>query len=150
MNDTPLSLVEKYNPTNTIVIKVQENYENKYVELNAYDVATLHKDNKFLLDTRSLLQARVNRLTSNLTEDYFFSDSMDKEEILAEICEIFDISPTKTVNFSGTMTFSGSIEVPLNEVAEFDLTAALEDVYVDIHNGDVEISDYELYNVDEA
>jgi hypothetical protein len=150
MNDTPLALVEKYNPTNTIVVKVAENYENKYVELNTYDVATLHNDNKYLLDTRALLQSRVNRIIDNLTEDFFFSDSMDKDEVLAEICEILDISPTKTIEFSGTMSFSGSIDVPLNEVEGFDLESAIGDIYVDIRDGNVEISDYELYNVEEC
>lgn len=99
-----------------------------------------------LTASRSILAKVIN----NLTEDYFFSDSMDKDEILAELCEILNVSPTKTFYFNGTMSFSGSLDVPLNELEDFDLTQALEDAYVGINNGDVVIDTYDLETVEEA
>lgn len=73
----------------------------------------------------------------------------DASFILESICEIIDYNPTKTVQFEGVIHFSGSIDIPMNEVADFDLTSALEDVYVDINNGNVVIDNYELYSVEE-
>ena len=73
----------------------------------------------------------------------------DASFILESICEIIDYNPVKTVQFEGVIHFSGSMDIPMNEVADFDLTSALEDVYVDINNGNVVIDNYELYSVEE-
>lgn len=73
----------------------------------------------------------------------------DASFILESVCEIIDYNPTKTVQFEGVIHFSGSIDIPRSEVADFDLTEALEDVYVDINNGNVCIDNYELYSVEE-
>jgi hypothetical protein len=73
----------------------------------------------------------------------------DASFILESLCEIIDYNPVKTVQFEGVIHFSGSMDIPRNEVADFDLTQALEDVYVDINNGNVVIDNYELYSVEE-
>lgn len=91
---------------------------------------------------------RIGRQLIDLVNDSYDNDS-DSEDILNSICEIIDYNPIKTVQFEGVIHFSGSIDIPRNEVAEFDLTQALEDVYVDINNGNVCIDNYELYSVEE-
>ena len=73
----------------------------------------------------------------------------DASFILESICEIIDYNPVKTVQFEGVIHFSGSIDIPMNEVADFDLTDALSDVYVDINNGNIVIDNYDLYSVEE-
>lgn len=73
----------------------------------------------------------------------------DASFILESLCDIIDYRPVKTVQFEGVIHFSGSMDIPRSEVADFDLTSALEDVYVDINNGDVVIDNYELYSVEE-
>jgi hypothetical protein len=91
---------------------------------------------------------RIGRQLIDLVNDSYDNDS-DSEDILNSICEIIDYNPVKTVQFEGVIHFSGSMDIPRNEVAEFDLTQALEDVYVDINNGNVVIDNYELYSVEE-
>ena len=91
---------------------------------------------------------RIGRQLIDLVNDSYDNDS-DAEEILTAVCEIIDYNPTKTVQFEGVIHFSGSIDIPRNEVADFDLTEALDDVYVDINNGNVVIDNYDLYSVEE-
>jgi hypothetical protein len=91
---------------------------------------------------------RIGSQLINLINNAYENDT-DSSEILESICEIIDYNPVKTVQFEGVIHFSGSIDIPMNEVAEFDLTSALEDVYVDINNGNVCIDNYELYSVEE-
>ena len=79
-----------------------------------------------------------------------YDNELDASEILTMLCHIIDYNPTKTVNFTATMTFSGSIEVPREEQDDFDLTQVLEDAYVDINNGNVIIDEYELYDANEC
>lgn len=91
---------------------------------------------------------RIGSQLINLVNDAYDNDA-ESEEILNSICEIIDYNPTKTVQFEGVIHFSGSIDIPRNEVADFDLTETLDDVYVDINNGNVCIDNYELYSVEE-
>ena len=48
------------------------------------------------------------------------------------------------------MNFTGTISIPANEAEDFDLTATLEDAYVDINHGDIVIDSYELYDANEC
>jgi hypothetical protein len=91
---------------------------------------------------------RIGSQLIDLVNNAYENDS-DSSDILESICEIIDYNPVKTVQFEGVIHFSGSIDIPMNEVADFDLTSALEDVYVDINNGNVVIDNYELYSVEE-
>ena len=95
------------------------------------------------------LRSQINRIIDNLTDEYWYSEEMSAP-ILDELCEIIGHNPTKEIQFTAVMHFSGRIDVPMNEVADFDLTSALEDAYVDINNGDIVIDSYDLYEVDEC
>lgn len=122
--------------------------------------------------TTEFLQSQINDLKSQLTKhqncDYWKSENgrvqsqiielindaydneLDASDILITLGQIIDYNPTKTINFTATMSFSGSIEVPREEQDDFDLTQALEDAYVDINNGNIVIDEYELYSADEC
>ena len=91
------------------------------------------------------------RIQSQLIDlvNAFYEDEQNNYELVDDICTIIDYNPVKTIQFEGVIHFSGSIDIPRSEVADFDLTEALEDVYVDINNGNVVIDNYELYSVEE-
>lgn len=91
---------------------------------------------------------RIGSQLISLINDAYENDT-DASDILEAICEIIDYSPVKTIQFEGVIHFSGSMDIHRNELDSFDLTQALEDVYVDINNGDVVIDNYELYSVEE-
>ena len=91
---------------------------------------------------------RIGSQLINLINNAYENDA-EASEILESVCEIIDYNPVKTIQFEGVIHFSGSMDIPMNEVADFDLTSALEDVYVDINNGNVVIDNYELYSVEE-
>jgi hypothetical protein len=91
---------------------------------------------------------RIQRQLIDLVNASYEGDE-DASFILESVCEIIDYNPVKTVQFEGVIHFSGAIDIPMNEVADFDLTSALEDVYVDINNGNIVIDNYELYSVEE-
>ena len=91
---------------------------------------------------------RIGRQLIDVINSAYENES-EASEILEAVCEVIDYNPTKTVQFEGVIHFSGAIDIPMNEVADFDLTSALEDVYVDINNGNVVIDNYDLYSVEE-
>ena len=96
------------------------------------------------------LQSQVNRIIDNLTEDYFYSDSYEKEEVLDELCSILDHEPKKEISFTATFTVSGRYDLPMSEASDFDLEAFLADTMsIDAYNGDVVIDDWSLESAEE-
>jgi hypothetical protein len=132
--------------TSTTTTKEEPMIENALPELTA-KIADL----ELKLQNADYWKSENGRIGSqliNLINNAYENDA-EASEILESICEIIDYNPVKTVQFEGVIHFSGSIDIPMNEVADFDLTSALEDVYVDINNGNVVIDNYELYSVEE-
>lgn len=93
--------------------------------------------------------SQLGKIIDNLTEDYWYSDSTDKDELLSELCDIIGHNPTKEICFTATIRFNGRIDVPLSDVGEFSISDALSDAYVDVNNGDIVIDDYDIEEVSE-
>ena len=95
------------------------------------------------------LQSQVNNIIDLLSENEFYDESVSKEEVLNSLCDILQYSPKKEISFTATIRFNGRIDVDMADVADFSISDALGDVYVDINNGDVVIDDYDLEDVSE-
>ena len=63
---------------------------------------------------------------------------MDSEEIVADICSIFGFNPTKQVEFEATARITGTVDVPLADLKDFDIDSI--DLYVTV--------DSYAYNID--
>lgn len=87
-------------------------------------------------NTKNLAQyiSRVNDLENRLP-DYL---EMDSEEIIADICSIFGFNPTKQVEFEATARITGTVDVPLADLKDFDIDSI--DLYVTV--------DSYAYNID--
>jgi hypothetical protein len=71
-------------------------------------------------------------------------------EIIQTLCEIVDYNPKKTINFSGTITFSGSIDVERSELENFDLSSFLQDeISLDTNYGDMILDTFDIDHVEE-
>ena len=139
-----------FNPNATIVINKATGFEAEYITLGTNDVISIYHDKNRYLDRLNTLQSKVNKIIDNLTEEYWFNPNTEKEEVLSELCEILGHSPMKTIQFSGRMTFSGSVDVLLSDAEDFDLESYLSDnIYVESHAGDIEIDNYDVDYVSE-
>lgn len=92
---------------------------------------------------------RIGRQLIELVNDGFEND-YEAKEVLNSICEIIDYNPVKTIEFTATMRFTGSIDIPMDEAEDFDLSDVLGEAYVDINNGNVVVDNYELYDAEEC
>ena len=128
------------------VQEMELKYGNEITELkNQLDAA--NKRIEQLQNIAGSANSQLGKIIDNLTEDYWYNDSTDKEEILTELCEILDHNPTKEISFEATVRVSGRVNVPLGE--DYDLDDILADISVDIYNGDVVFDDYSLDSVEE-
>jgi len=74
----------------------------------------------------------------------WYDPNYEKEDVLKALAQRFAINPMKEISVYGTVTFSGTIQVPLDEVEDFDLSNVTIDA---------EVSSYEYeadFTVDEV
>ena len=76
----------------------------------------------------------VSWLENQITE--WYDPNYDKEEVLRELADHFKVNPVKEVEVTGNISFSGTINVPLSEIADFDLSNVTIDV--DLNSYDYE------------
>ena len=93
---------------------------------------------------------RIQSQVIDVIDEIYAGNWNDEKDIANTLCHIIDYTPTREINFTATINFSGTIQVPASEAEDFDLTSILEDAYVDINHGDVVIDDYQLYDANEC
>ena len=74
----------------------------------------------------------------------WYDPNYDKEDVLKALAEHFKLNPTKEFEVQGTVSFSGTINVPLSEIADFDLSSVTIDVELSSYEYDADL------NVDEV
>jgi len=88
------------------------------------------------------LQGTVRQLEDNIVE--WYDPNYSKEEVLVALCELFGVNPVKEVEVQGTVTFSGTISVPMSEIADFDLSNVSIEAELNSYDYDADL------NVDEV
>lgn len=137
---------EHYNPNQLVTYRVIDNDEGK--ETNWYPTVKVSQIEWDLeqkrYNTKNLAQYmnKVGQLENRLA-DYL---DMDSEEIVADICSIFGFNPTKEIQFEATATITGTILVPLDEIANFDVSDIDLNVYAELNSHDGEV-DVEVENI---
>ena len=74
----------------------------------------------------------------------WYDPNYSKEEVLKALAQHFNLNPVKQMSVYGTVTFSGTISIPLDEIEDFDLSSVTIDA---------EVSSYEYeadFTVDEV
>jgi hypothetical protein len=127
-----------YNPNQLVTYKVIDldatdqtiSYPTVKVTEIEWDLEQARRKSKRL----SEYSDRVSQLESRLPE---YLD-MDSEEIVSDICSIFGFNPTKQVEFEATARITGTVDIPLSELKDFDIDNI--DLYVNV--------DSYAYNID--
>ena len=136
-----------YNPDMLVTYKVLKGYTDPEFATDKvrnieYELHNARQNSKVALQ----LQNKIDSVKSIIINS--FPDS-DDQGTLVEIAEALDIELTKEITWSATLHVSGTMQIPLTE--SFDIESELSDnIFVDSQNGDIEIHDYELSNVEES
>ncbi len=80
----------------------------------------------------------MNWLEGQIVE--WYDPNYDKEDVLQALAEKFKLNPTKEVEVQGTVSFSGTINVPLSEIADFDLSSVTIDVELSSYDYDADLN----------
>jgi hypothetical protein len=119
-----------YNPNQLVTYKVIDldatDQTISYPTVKVTDIEWDLEQNR--RNTKNLAQyiSNVNMLENRLA-DYL---DMDSEEIVADICSIFGFNPTKEIEFEASVTVTGTVEIPLADLKDFDIDNL--DLYVNV------------------
>jgi hypothetical protein len=70
----------------------------------------------------------------------WFDPNYSKEDVLQALIDHFKINPTKQIEVQGTVSFSGTINVPVSELDGFDLSSVTIDVDLSSYEYDAELN----------
>lgn len=70
----------------------------------------------------------------------WFDPNYSKEDVLQALIDHFKINPTKQIEVQGTVSFSGTINVPVSELEGFDLSSVTIDVDLSSYEYDADLN----------
>ena len=133
---------EHYNPHQLVTYKVIENGETTYPTRKVTDVEYDLDRGRYWKNAWTELSGNVARLENDLSE---FLD-MDAEDIVVAICDIFGFNPSKEIEFEASVTVTGTVQIPLSDLKDFDIDNL--NLYVNVESYDYDISaDAEVDNI---
>lgn len=103
---------------------------------------------EYQLDRVQSLVRTINKhdsLISNLEENIveWYNPNYDKDEVLSALCELIGYTPVKKVRVTGQVYVEVDIDVPADQVEDFDAQQALNDyLVVDYTDGGIVNSHY--------
>jgi hypothetical protein len=135
-----------YNPNQLVTYKVIDldatdqtiSYPTVKVTDIEWDLEQSRRTSKRLSEYSDKVSQLENRLPEYL--------DMDSEDIVSDICSIFGFNPTKEIEFEATATITGTVEIPLAELKDFDIDSL--DLYVSVDSYNYSINaDAEVDNI---
>ena len=130
-----------YNPNQLVTYKVIDGDNTSYPTEKVSSVEYALDQGRYWRKQWDQISSKVARLENDLSE---FLD-MDSEDIVVSICEIFGFNPTKEIEFEATARITGTVEVPLADLKNFDIDQIDLFVNVDSYNyninADAEVED---------
>lgn len=142
---------EHYNSNQLVTYKKIENDVVSFPTIKVVDLEG-ELDRQRRMQTRiDELNYSISRIIDNMTEESWYNPNTEAAEILNDLCEILNHNPVKTIDFTANVTINGQIEIPMNEIEDFDLDSFIFEVLsIDSYNGNVEVHDWDVNSVDEC
>ena len=144
-NETVEVAPEHYNPNQLVTYKVINDGTATYPTSKVVDLEWSLESARRSERTLSSLQISVNNLENSLAG--WIEDETSAEDIVSEICDLFGFNPTKEIEFEATVSISGTISVPLKEIANFDIDSVDLNVDVNSWSHDVDVDSIEVDNI---
>jgi len=145
--DSQVSPAVEYNPNQLVTYKIIHGYSDPEfatakvtsIEWDLHNARQAQKQN-------GLYSSQIDSVKDIIVEAYAESED---QETLRSIAEALNIELTRTVEWSATIEVSGTMDVDLLEDVDIE-QEIYDNLYVDSHNGNIEINDTEVCNAREC
>lgn len=144
--------IETYNPNLLVTYKkIAGTYaapeEPEYVTDKVVQIEWDLDQARRVVENFNSLKSTVRELEELLVELY--NPNYTKEEALQQIAELFGFELSKTVTVTGTIEFEVTVQVPLDEVENFDAHYKLGDeLSLTAYGDDVEVNTWSIQDTD--
>jgi hydroxymethylpyrimidine pyrophosphatase-like HAD family hydrolase len=148
---TPAAPIE-YNPNLLVTYKkIAGTYAQpeapEYVTDKVVDLEWTLDQSRRSNDNYNDLKSKVNQLEDLIVELY--NPNYSKEEALEQIAELFGFELSKTVTVTGTIEFEVTVQVPLDEIENFDAHYKLGDeLSLTAYGDEVEVNTWSIQDTD--
>ena len=142
---------ELYNPHAFIAVRRidSETKENTFPLYKATDVEEVLNRVNLLEQRIAHNEKQLGQIIDNLTIEGWYSDSVDKSEVLRDLCTIVDHTPQQEMSWTVTLTVSGTTMVNLEDVEDFDIRYELSDnLSVDSNDFNTSVDSWDIDLVD--
>lgn len=142
---------ELYNPNGLIALRRinHDTNENTYPLFKAVDLEGILNKNNILEQRIEAQEKQIGMVLNNLTAEGWYSENVEKDEVLRDLCEIFGYEPKREMSWTITVTVSGRTEVDMNDVEDFDIRYHLaDDLSIDSNGFDTIIESWDIDLVD--
>jgi hypothetical protein len=107
----------------------------------------LHKSREYAAKASTLAAERradIEMFEEQIPE--WYDPNYSKEDVLKALAQHFGINPMKQMSVYGTVTFSGTINIPISEIEDFDLSNVTIDAEVSSYDydGDFTVDDVSI------
>jgi hypothetical protein len=120
---------EHYNPNQLVTYKVIDDGNATYPTSKVVDLEWKLENARRTEKQLSSLRLSVSNLEEMLPG--WIEDETDTEEIVSQICNLFGFNPTKEIEFEASVIVRGTVNIPLADIADFDIDSV--DLYVDVN-----------------
>jgi hypothetical protein len=148
--------LDMYNPHALVTLKKIINTESGDAQFELYKTTELEgvlddlrrRDN-ILSQHLEASNKQLGQIIDNLTAEGWYSDSVDKDDVLRDLCSILDHNPQQEMSWTVTLTVSGTTLVNLDEIEDFDIRYHLSDnLSVDSNDFDSKVDSWDIDLVD--
>jgi len=138
---------DTYNPNALIQYKVIDGENVSFPITKVVDLEYVLENARQRTSEYYSLRNKVDGLEEQIIE--WVNPNYDKDDVIRLLCEYFGINPTKQITVTGTISFEVTIDVPLDEVDNFDAHYYLGDeLSLDSNTSAVDINSWLIEDTD--
>jgi hypothetical protein len=138
---------DTYNPNALIQYKVIDGENVSFPITKVVDLEYVLENARQRTSEYYSLRNKVDGLEEQIIE--WVNPNYDKDDVIRLLCEYFGINPTKQITVTGTISFEVTIDVPLDEVDNFDPHYYLGDeLSLDSNTSAVDINSWLIEDTD--
>lgn len=127
---------EHYNPNQLVTYKVIQDGVSTYPTAKVVDVEYAMQLGRTAQKALNDRVAQIRQLEGELAG--WLENENDADTIVSEICQIFGFTTEKEIHFEATATITGTVSVPLSQLADFDIDELDLTFYIDSHSYSVD------------
>jgi hypothetical protein len=138
---------DTYNPNALVQYKVIDGEQVSFPITKVTDLEWVLENARQRTSEYYSLSNKVDGLEEQIVE--WVNPNYDKDDVIRLLCEYFAINPSKQVTVTGTISFEVTVNVPLDEVDDFDAHYLLGDeLSLDSNSSAVDINSWLIEDTD--